>query len=490
MKTGLSSVEVFPSGVNPRRVTDRMAPSSWIRVGALALLLTILAVKQLLINAFGGDRHLISGFVEVVVAAYIVITPWMIVARANSTQRPPDGIGAIAIVQACALLWWGIILVLGPGSADPLNRIAAFATDIFFTLVIWVPLAFLWTSKELRILGTYAVLLVSAVATMGIVQFFFPASSMPWLLQPDSTAYITGTVVGTTRVNGLVGNPIEFGVAMAVAFGMLYALWLERLSFGRALTLVIVLIGVLVAYTRAGWLVAGSSLVLLTRVRRLPMLLLALGAAAIATLTFLPSGYWTAYFDKPWLYTAADTGYVVAVSDALRNLNNNPLTGTGLGFEHGFASASKIDTDGFWWSLMLEGGLPGFLLTILVYLTGLVFFVRGMRSRVEAIVPWARCGAIGTVMLLGSAWIDSWIANQAIEVGFNIALGICIAGICVEWPAGRRAEPTRFQVAAAVGHGGTISGVRPVGVERSHGTQMEPSPNNDVRSLPRPTRQP
>ncbi|HCG02573.1 MAG TPA: hypothetical protein DEV93_18770 [Chloroflexi bacterium] len=411
-----------------RTRTRANARGDSVAVFPLLALILLLTGKQLMVNMVAGDRHLVAAVLEVVILAAGLLGLFVVVLGAST--RAQTGIKLVLIIQFALLAWWGCVALFGPGG-DLEQRLVSFGYDAAFTTLIWVPFVSLKTKRHLRIAEAGGVIAILAIAAVGILQWFVTDSSLPGLLRSDATVALSGTPLGTTRVNGLIGTSIEFGLILAVGIALTF--WrVSRRPSRRGLSIVAVLIvALLFSGSRAAWLSTAGGVVALSLSLGRRMIAMVLPAVVfVASALLLPSGYLTAPLQNSAPYQASDSIRLNAISTAAQDMLASPLVGTGIGFQNApsfdRSTNEKVITDGFWWSVGLEGGFIG-----LALLLGWLAAVGSVFLRVVK-VKEARAWAMPSLVVIGlmmfSGLVNSAIDNQSISALLYLCLGTGMAG--------------------------------------------------------------
>jgi O-antigen ligase len=115
------------------------------------------------------------------------------------------------------------------------------------------------------------------------------------------------------------------------------------------------------------------------------------------------------------------------MSTAVRDVLQHPLFGTGIGFQNGplFGETShKIVTDGFWWAIMLEGGIIGLALVLVLFFVMARALWNAYKQNGH---DWSLIGALTLATLFVTGFVNSALANQNTSVAVYLLLGLCLA---------------------------------------------------------------
>lgn len=316
-------------------------------------------------------------------------------------------------------------------------------TILFFLLV----LNLVQTSKQLNTI--LALLVISSVFTFAYAlgqKFFLPATiieerGIDWL-KPGAVTY--GVELGKVDTQGLehvdrvTGTTIHSGVlalncAYMLPFIMVYqqlhgSMMRQALSWGA----VLLLIGAFgTTLSRAGFLTLGFTLLMLvwtgilkiTGVRLIAILLL-----LVLGIPFLPPGFVDRVL-SPESYMASNSaslnGRLELWSASLRAIMDHPLSGFGIGNEHGIFSYWKPELRdqlgtvlNTWLQIAMEAGIPAMLLFVL-FIWLLFRRLKDGRRRFRAQGNRAMF-LVGTALfVLMCALVVSWMSFEFLRAGFK-----------------------------------------------------------------------
>jgi len=232
-----------------------------------------------------------------------------------------------------------------------------------------------------RFMRTLAIGLFCLCA-FGIVQGVL-GSILPenlFLLRGDPLYFITEDI---WRPTGLTGNPIIFSSLLTFSSALFFALWLEKRRARFMLALLCSLVANYLTYSRASFYLAIPVLVVVWllhhRFRRretILALVTVLLILAAVTLLFLNA---TDLLIADILLNAREgtqgstLSHIATIQDAWRTIAAYPLIGIGVGSQgNAVGPENAIITDGAWWILMLEFGVPLSILFVVVLVLMLI----------------------------------------------------------------------------------------------------------------------
>jgi hypothetical protein len=171
------------------------------------------------------------------------------------------------------------------------------------------------------------------------------------------------------RPTGLTGNPIIFSSILTFASGLFFALWLEKRSSRFLLALLCSFVANYLTYTRTslGLLIPVLLGVWLLHHRfrrrqvRVALCSVVLIAAAAAFLLFNASDLLIVQIltNSRESTQGSTLGHIMTIEDARETISVHPLGGVGVGSQgNSVGPENAIITDGAWWILMLEFGIP------------------------------------------------------------------------------------------------------------------------------------
>ena len=232
-----------------------------------------------------------------------------------------------------------------------------------------------------RFMRTLAVGL-SCLCVFGILQGVL-GSSLPenlFLLRGDAPFTITED---QWRPTGLTGNPIIFSSILVFASALFFALWLEGRGSRFLVALLCSFVANYLTYSRASLallvpvLVAVWLLHYRFRRREILVALFSVLLIAVATAIFLFNAsdlMIVQVLTNSHEGTQGSTiGHIMTIQDAREVISGHPLSGVGVGSQgNSVGPENAIITDGAWWILMLEFGVPLSILFVVLLVLMLV----------------------------------------------------------------------------------------------------------------------
>ncbi len=287
-----------------------------------------------------------------------------------------------------------------------------------------------------RLLKTLAIGLFG-LSAFGIFQSIF-AKSFPlslFVLQGDDPFGIGDDQL---RPTGLTGNPIIFSSILVFASAFFAALWLEKRRFRFLLALICSLIANFVTYTRASIILAIPVMILVWLLHnrfRIKHKIIALVVVVLAV-----AGVQYVFVNGENLIMVqrlqnsdessllSTLGHFQQIQNASDAIVSHPLAGTGMGSQADFVGpGNAIITDGTWWILLLEFGVPLTILIVSMLLLALIpisKYVLRPESKNRAL-------AIATlsfhVYILPANFIDSALLGHISYALYWVVLGLSLA---------------------------------------------------------------
>lgn len=288
----------------------------------------------------------------------------------------------IALAAYSTVIISVLMVIKSALDTNPVNqRIEGLLT---YFLGVWPALLFMQanTPKLRQRLVTALGIGLFGLCAFAIFQAIF-ANSLPSVLliaRGDNPFRINEEVL---RPNGLAGNPVTFSCIPVFASALFLAQWLETRRFRFLVALACSLVATYVSYTRASIILIVPVLMLVwlfhKRFRIKHKIIALIGVALIV------AAGWYVYVNinlvdlviiqrlsqstPESLQSTLD--HIAQIEKARNTIASNPWTGTGMGSQGDAVGVENvIITDGAWWILLLELGIP---LTILI--VGLLIIV-------------------------------------------------------------------------------------------------------------------
>ena len=406
----------------------------------LDIFIPFLFAKQIFINILGGERHIVGAVFEIIAALVIYVSIILVMMRESKRSTVfYIPLRVLYLWHALLIFYWSTLILLSPNAGTLIQRIMSSLYDGGFTLMIWVPVICLTSINDVKRVIRTLIIVTTITGLMGILQWFVPATNLPFFLQGDQTVSLSATLFGTVRVNGLIGTSLEFALLMAIMTVFFYIRLDSQFSFSSLIVFFIMLLGLSFAASRAFWLVTALVILIVTlfgkrnNKQKLLLLILMVGFTIVPAIR---NYFWIPLTTRHPAYVASVDYKVSAIRSALNKLSSSPMIGTGLGFQTApdFGNAShKIITDGFWWAVLLEGGIIGIILVFgLLGLVSWIFYtaLRNNGGQNSAFVcQLAKWGiAIIGIAILGN-FSNSSLNNQVLNITFYLMIGIVLASI-------------------------------------------------------------
>jgi len=255
------------------------------------------------------------------------------------------------------------------------EKVLGFRNIWIYMSVIIVPIMVSLDEKFLeKVLRIFKICGVM-IALFGIVQFLFYSSL------PDKLKYLSigGSEFGLAqyaykRANGLIGNPLQYGTFTLMITGLVYAGLIKRRNKIDILLLIVLLFGTFVSFSRA----AIYGIVLVLSVINLlsgKSNLISFGKYALIAFTIflmLNPLLQNMIKERLTIFGSMNVGsnveHIYDIKNSLEYIYESPLTGAGLGTQGSSSTGTnKIITDGYWFGIILELGLPLFLLFLFIW---------------------------------------------------------------------------------------------------------------------------
>jgi len=286
-----------------------------------------------------------------------------------------------------------------------------------------------------RLLKTLAIGLFG-LSAFGIFQSIF-AKSLPlslFVLQGDHAFGIGDQF----RPTGLTGNPIIFSSILVFGSAFFAALWLEKRTFGFLLALICSLIANFVTYTRASFILAIPVLILVWllhnrfrikhKIIALVIVVVAVAGGEYVFVNGADSTMVQRLQNSDDASLVSTLGHFQQIQNASDAIVSHPWAGTGMGSQGNSAGPENvIISDGTWWILLLEFGVPLTILIVSMLLLALIpisKYVLRPESKNRAL-------AIATLSfhayILPSNFINSALLGHISYALYWVVLGLSLA---------------------------------------------------------------
>jgi O-antigen ligase len=281
----------------------------------------------------------------------------------------------IAMTDLTVLAVSGLIVLKAALDSNPVSQ--RVQELVIFFLGAWPFLFFVQIDRPRvreRLVQALAIGLFG-LSGFGIFQGIYSNSlSLIWFALRGDNPFNVGE--DQFRPTGLTGNPIIFSSILVFASALFFAQWLEKRKFKYLIALVCSLIANYLTYTRTSvalvipvlalvWLFANRF-----RIKHKIILLVALVVAAGGGQYLFSSGADLIIIQRFQTSSTESLNSTLQHFQQIQDANNailsSPWLGTGMGSQgNSVGPDSVIITDGAWWILLLEFGIP---LTILIAL--------------------------------------------------------------------------------------------------------------------------
>ena len=232
----------------------------------LELFILFLFSKQFFVNILGGQRHIVGAIIEITAVLVIYVATTLVMMReSKATAVFYAPLRPLYLWHMLLVLYWGSLILISPNAGTLIQRVMSSMYCGGVTLMIWVPVVFLTSTKDVKRALRALTIVTAIVGLIGILQWFIPAVDWPFFLQGDQSVVLSGTIFGTVRVNGLIGTTLGFAMLMAMMMMYYYIkIGEERVACSSLLMLAITLLGVSLAASRAFWIASAAVLLLIT----------------------------------------------------------------------------------------------------------------------------------------------------------------------------------------------------------------------------------
>lgn len=279
----------------------------------------------------------------------------------------------IAVAAFSTVIVSVLMVIKSALDTNPLNeRVEGL---LIYFLGVWPALFFMQanTAKVRQRLLTALGVGLFGLSVFSIFQSIF-ANSLPlslFVLRGDNPF---GAGEDVLRPTGLTGNPIIFSSILVFASALFLAQWLETHRFRFLLALVCSFVANYVTYTRASVILVIPVLLLVWlfnkrfRIKHKIVALIAVALIIAVGRYVYVNAVELIIIQRLQQSTPESLRSTIAHFEQIENARNaiasNPWTGTGMGSQGDAVGPEKvIITDGAWWILLLEFGVP---LTILI----------------------------------------------------------------------------------------------------------------------------
>lgn len=338
-----------------------------LKIFVFSIFFIILSYKQVLINITGFHRHVFGAvsFVLYLSALIFVLLSSLSQAGGRKTWgNLPVYLYAFFLGYSICHVAFTVIFL----DSDAFGVVVRF---MYVGLAPGLALCYRFLDRRFAIRAVDAMILMSTpVFVIAWMQFFVGVDSLPAILQADDRYFVGTNIYGYSRVNGLVGNHIEYNFYSLVILWMcLYRAKVAR-HWRYTWISIFVLVSIFLSSSRLGIAVSSAFLMYWYLFRAAGWRVWFFFVFVVfsgSVLIFL-------YFEQLWVYiyglfdlsdnwsaASSTETHVVEIFSALESFYLNPLLGKGFGFQAGMEN--KIITDGAFWIVLIESGI----LFLLVY---------------------------------------------------------------------------------------------------------------------------
>lgn len=401
----------------------------------LYFLIPLLFLKQIIINMIGGQRHLVSGLIVIYTMLIIYLT--FIVAikkisKHNIFYLPLSKVFWLSVVLS---VYW-LILVLTASGGSLIQKFVSGTYGGFYALIMWSPVVLFSDKDDIKIalksieIGTYFVCFVA------FMQWALPENSMPVLLKGDESVFLSKTLFGTVRVNGLVGTPIDYAFLMALMLSQYYIAMIETRKKLSVIGFCITLVGLSISASRAFEMIAVITIVILSiRSKKIPKVTVFVIFIIVVIFPTIREYFFMPFVVKHSGYYLSILAKIEGIKEAIDSFLASPLTGAGVGFQLApdFGDNSKkLITDGYWWAILIEAGMVAIALTftILSKIFGIINRYANMMKpdRIES-SNFANWGLAVIFIGVSGNFVNSSLNNQIMNILFFLIIGLVLSEI-------------------------------------------------------------
>lgn len=404
-----------------------------VRQTTLALLpllvsLWLIAFRQLIVNILGLDRRAITSGALLLAASTLAWYGGRALLQRNITR---SSLVATALWLIQFVAW--VALAAATQGLDAQQLALGLVYDSGLSAFALLPLLARFDLRSLRFTALHLLLICSTAAVAGLLQFAL-RDDAPQFLAGDSTYFIAPSVLGV-RPSGLVGNSIVYGFAAAVSSVAWFRLATRtRFRLGTWLATLISFYAVIISQSRI-YIVLTVLLVafyfLRTKQIALHKSFAVIILLALVLLFYVPEGYYATLTSTEFnpALALSNRDHVGQLRSGYQVFKENLWTGLGVGKETSFTyeSERRIVTDGFWLTLLLDGGLSG-VLPLFLFLMFCYFLARKGVKRLRTAQQHltADVCTVPLVLAVASNLVNSSLNNVGIMIMFYLSLGLLL----------------------------------------------------------------
>lgn len=397
--------------------------SMWLVSATLSLTF----LEQIVINAVGDNRHV----VDVVVVGLLILslyTATLFRLRCGNVMRVQCASLQISYVAL------GLMLVMSTlmetASSTVAQNVVSFILYFGFSTLAAVILLLRPSETQLRRITFCLVGLMIIGVSIAVMQIVWGPYGLPRILWPDQTYYVYNNIFSQPRVNGLMGNPIEFGF---VAAALYYWALIKVLADRQWVWSISVFATAVVIYyngSRLTWVAVGIDTLWLSVYylwdsvgRQRTRVALMLAGVVVALAVGLPWANIVSIVSGGNASQQASTlSHWNQLSVAITLWQASPISGIGLGIT---SAATKVITDGYLVQLLLGGGAVVLVLYLVVLMLALVETWRLRRTVIAGLRgAWVLVIFVHAIMTMV---LDSAIAAPINQTILAIAFGVLMS---------------------------------------------------------------
>lgn len=351
-------------------------------------------------------------------------------------------------VEKMALLYVAVMALYIPAAPSLEGALTGFRNLAGYIILMLVASDTINTAKRLRQVVWVLILSTAAVGVVAIAEvltdravFAAVGYDMEALMGPD----LPYSYLGLPRATGGTGNPLEFGLYVAIVATLCVAFLTEKVVVVRRGVLfptLVVLAGALaLTYARSAYVAClvgvCTALVLLRRFR----VAVPLFGLLLVLLVMFYSPYGELLVPRLALQDLSSIETVesrIDVWDYVLRKGLSSWSGSGLGTQGASVVRAGVDpsvliTDNYYGSVLLQvGPLPALLFLIVFALLGRTFWLL-RRTRADASTrAFAAGGLAMALMILANAGASSAFESRSISIAYWLLSGACLA--FRKWP--------------------------------------------------------
>ncbi|GGK70826.1 O-antigen ligase family protein [Rufibacter glacialis] len=320
------------------------------------------------------------------------------------------------------------------------DRVLGLRNNLIYCLpVVYLPL---FLQKEHLIKKSITFLLTGGVflCLFAVFQFVFSSHlSLTWLVLRGEGAF-SFYDQDITRPTALMGNTIIFASFTLLLFSLLFSKYITQRKRIYLLILAIVLTANYFTYTRAtlvGFLLIGMAILVLHTGRwTVHYALKVIVSLSILLSLIFGLGY---YFRDTFLVKrvtgrelstiSSNEGHFSMIDESILYLKEHYLAGSGIGSQGPSANPDTvIITDGYWFQLFLENGLPLGLVYLAFYLFCLLYALQAFLKTKNLLLKQLCLAFLGlSVYYYAASFINSAFIGRVNFILYWVLFGLIVA---------------------------------------------------------------